>query len=153
MGLKAMERQTQNYTKRRAKTLSMIEELLKERQHMWSLYCQFALKDENSDEQPVEPEVRSFCQVLIEYISIGHFGIYQRIAEGNERRQRVLEVAREVYPKLVEFTDHAVAFNDKYEHLREEAMKRELTTDLSALGESLANRIELEDQLIQSLME
>ncbi len=152
MGSKAMGMQVEDFSKRRTKTLSMIEELLKERQHMWSLYCQFALKDENTEELPVEPEVRSFCQVLIEYISIGHFGIYQRIAEGNERRQNVLKVAQDVYPKLVELTDHAVAFNDKYENLRDEAMKRELTTDLSALGESLANRIELEDQLIESLM-
>lgn len=148
-----MGTQVQDYSKRRAKTLAMIEGLLRERQRMWSLYCQFALKDENTDDLPIEPEVRSFCQVLIEYISIGHFGIYQRIAEGKERRQNVLKVAREVYPKLVELTDHAVAFNDKYEHLRDEAMKRDLTADLSALGESLANRIELEDQLINSLME
>ncbi len=152
MGSKAMGIEAQDYTKVRTKTLSMIEELLKERQHMWSLYCQFALKDENTDDISVEPEVRSFCQVLIEYISIGHFGIYQRIAEGNERRQNVIKVAQDVYPRLVELTNHAVAFNDKYEKLRDEAMKKELTTDLSALGESLANRIELEDQLIDSLM-
>jgi len=148
----AMGTQVEDYSKRRGKTLSMIEELLKERQHMWSLYCQFAIKDETHDELSIEPEMRSFCQVLIDYISLGHFGIYQRIAEGNERRQNVLNVAQQVYPKLVELTDHAVAFNDKYEHLRDEALKKELNTDLSALGESLASRIELEDQLIESLM-
>jgi regulator of sigma D len=148
----AMGTQVEDYSKRRVKTLSMIEELLKERQHMWSLYCQFAIKDESHDELSVEPEMRSFCQVLIDYISLGHFGIYQRIAEGNERRQNVLNVAQQVYPKLIELTDHAVAFNDKYEHLRDEALKKELNTDLSALGESLASRIELEDKLIESLM-
>jgi regulator of sigma D len=140
----------QDYSKRRIKTQSMIEELLKERQHMWSLYCQFAVKD-NDIRQSVEPAVRGFCQTMIDYISLGHFGIYQRIAEGNERRHHVLEVAQQVYPKLMELTDHAVAFNDKYENLRDEALQQELNTDLSALGESLAARIELEDQLIDSL--
>ncbi|HFD13165.1 MAG TPA: Rsd/AlgQ family anti-sigma factor [Crenotrichaceae bacterium] len=152
MGSKAMGTHSEDYSKRRTKTMSMIEGLLKERQHMWSLYCQFALKDETSEELSSEPEVRSFCQVLIEYLSIGHFGIYQRIAEGNERRESVLKVAQEVYPKLIELTNHAVAFNDKYANLRNEAMKKELSTDLSALGETLATRIELEDQLIESLM-
>jgi regulator of sigma D len=145
-----MGAQVQDYSKRRIKTQSMIEELLKERQHMWSLYCQFAVKD-NDIRQSVEPAVRGFCQTMIDYISLGHFGIYQRIAEGNERRHHVLEVAQQVYPKLMELTDHAVAFNDKYENLRDEALQQELNTDLSALGESLAARIELEDQLIDSL--
>jgi regulator of sigma D len=152
MELEAMGAHVQDYSKRRTKTLSMVDELLKERQHMWSLYCQFASKDDNTDEQSIEPAMRGFCQVMIDYISLGHFGIYQRIAEGNERRQSVLDVAQHVYPKLMELTDHAVAFNDKYENFRDEAMKQELNTDLSALGESLAARIELEDKLIDSLV-
>lgn len=119
---------------------------------MWSMYCQFALKDEANDDLPKDSEIKNFCQVMIEYISIAHIGIYQRIAEGNERRQNVLKVAKIVYPRLVELTEHAIAFNDKYEDLREEVREKELTSDLSSLGESLASRIELEDQLIKSLL-
>ncbi len=119
---------------------------------MWSLYCQFAIQDDEIDERTVEIALRGFCQVLIDYISLGHFGIYQRIDEGNERRQSVLTVAQQVYPKLVELTHDAVAFNDKYESMHKESLKMELNTDLSALGESLASRIELEDRLIESLV-
>ncbi|MEE9411789.1 MAG: Rsd/AlgQ family anti-sigma factor [Methylococcales bacterium] len=147
-----MKTQAQNFSKHRPKTQAMVEQLLKERQHMWSLYCQFAIQDEYADEQSVELALRGFCQVLIDYISLGHFGIYQRIAEGNERRQNVLTVAQQVYPKLIELTDHAVSFNDKYEDLHNQALVKELNTDLSELGESLAARIELEDKLIESLI-
>ena len=146
-----MGTQAQDFSKRRLKTHSMVKELLQERQHMWLLYCQFASKDEEADDHSVELAVRHFCQVLIDYISLGHFGIYQRIAEGNERRKKVMVVAQQVYPLLIELTGDAVNFNDKYENLHDEALKRELNTDLSALGESLAARIELEDQLIDSL--
>ncbi len=146
-----MGTQAQDFSNRRPKTHIMVEELLQERQRMWLLYCQFASRDENTDDRSVETAVRHFCQVLIDYISLGHFGIYQRIAEGNERRKKVMVVAQQVYPLLIELTGDAVNFNDKYENLHDEALKRELNTDLSALGESLAARIELEDQLIDSL--
>jgi regulator of sigma D len=152
METKAMETQAQDFSKRRPKTHAMVKELLKERQHMWSLYCQFAIQGDEIDERSVELALRGFCQVLIDYISLGHFGIYQRIDEGNERRQSVLTVAQQVYPKLVELTHDAVAFNDKYESMHKESLKMELNTDLSALGESLASRIELEDRLIESLV-
>ena len=148
---KVMGTQEQDSSRHRPKTHSMVKELLHERQRMWLLYCQFASKDVDADSRSVESAVRDFCQVLIDYISLGHFGIYQRIAEGNERRQNVLVIAQKVYPLLVELTSDAVKFNDKYENLHDEALERELTDDLSVLGESLAARIELEDQLIESL--
>ena len=152
MEVKAMETQAQDFSNRRPKTQAMVKELLKERQHMWSLYCQFAIQDEYADEQSVELALRGFCQVLIDYISLGHFGIYQRIDDGKERRQNVLTVAQQIYPKLMELTHHAVTFNDKYESLHNQELVKELNTDLSELGERLAARIELEDKLIESLI-
>uniref|UniRef100_UPI0039892DB0 Rsd/AlgQ family anti-sigma factor n=1 Tax=Acidiferrobacter thiooxydans TaxID=163359 RepID=UPI0039892DB0 len=42
-------------------------------------------------------------------------------------------------------------FNDKYAHLGDRAQAADLAADLSALGEALATRIELEDRLIAAL--
>ncbi|MDV3241666.1 MAG: sigma D regulator [Methylocaldum sp.] len=90
--------------------------------------------------------------MLIDYISLGHFGIYQRIIDGTERRRKVLELAENIYPRIAETTDAAVEFNDKYETLIGDGLKTHLEDDLSKLGEELAMRIELEDQLISSMI-
>ena len=89
---------------------------------------------------------------MIDYISLGHFGIYQRIIDGRERRRKVIEVAEIIYPRIAEATSVAVDFNDKYEYLSGEPLRLNLAVDLSLLGEELARRIELEDQLISTMM-
>jgi regulator of sigma D len=137
---------------RRHHTNKMIEELLEERRQVWSLYCAIAGMKPFSGDQPLRSKIQEFCQLLIDYISLGHFGIYQRIIDGTERRRKVLEVAENIYPRIAETTDAAVDFNDKYEALTEDALRVHLEDDLSKLGEELAVRIELEDQLISSMI-
>jgi regulator of sigma D len=51
----------------------------------------------------------------------------------------------------MEATDAAVEFNDKYEKLEDKALQIELESDLSRLGEALAARFDLEDQLIGAM--
>ncbi|HYE34100.1 sigma D regulator [Methylocaldum sp.] len=137
---------------RRQNTNQMIEELLEERRQVWSLYCAIGGMKPFTVEQPLESKIQEFCQLLIDYISLGHFGIYQRIIDGSERRRKVLEVAEEVYPRIAEATDVAVDFNDKYETLSGDELRTHLANDLSKLGEELAMRIELEDQLISTMI-
>lgn len=138
--------------KPRQQTADLIDELLQERKQMWSLYCSVAGLEPFSEKQPIETKLNEFCQILVDYISLGHFGIYRRIADGEERRRKVLELAEHIYPQIEETTEIAVSFNDKYEKLQGEKLLKNLSTDLSLLGETLASRIDLEDQLIKSLM-
>ena len=137
---------------RRNQTNKMISELVQERQQVWSLYCTAAGLEPFSNRESIEGKVKEFCQILIDYISLGHFGIYQRIADGQERRSKVVKIAGEVYQKIACTTDAAVAFNDKYDKLRGEELVNNLSGDLSRLGEALAARIELEDQLIAGIV-
>ncbi|MGX2041923.1 sigma D regulator [Methylocaldum sp. MU1018] len=137
---------------RRQNTNQMIRELLEERHQVWSLYCTIAGMKPFTAARPLESKVQEFCQLLIDYISLGHFGIYQRIIDGSERRRKVLSLAEEIYPRIAETTDAAVEFNDKYEKLTGSALETELEPDLSKLGEELAMRIELEDRLIGTMM-
>ncbi len=136
---------------RRVQTSQMIEELLQERQQMWQLYCEVAeLKPFDQHSEPLEAILDRFCQVLIDYISLGHFGIYRRIIEGTERRRRVVEAAERFYPRIAEATEVALKFNDRYENAQltdHDVLRREL----SKLGEALATRIELEDRLIDAM--
>ncbi len=136
---------------RRQQTSHMVEELLKERKQMWSLYWEVAkLKPFDQHQEALTGLLDRFCQVMIDYISLGHFGIYHRIVNGTERRLGVLQAAEALYPAIAAATEVALKFND----LCENAQLTEpdiLLRELSKLGEALATRIELEDQLIASM--
>ena len=92
-----------------------------------------------------------FSQILVDYVSLGHFGVYERILKGNERRTQVLTVAKDIYPEFSATTEAAISFNDKYENLDTMTVFDNLEQELSALGENLAKRIDLEDKLCELL--
>ena len=136
---------------RRTQTLKMVDELLEERKQVWSSYCAFAGFESSSGEKPVAAKLNEFCQLLIDYVSLGHFGIYQRITDGTERRRKIIAVAESVYPRIAESTDCAVDFNDRYAEGEGDQTLDNVSGDLSKLGEALAMRIELEDRLIEAM--
>lgn len=134
-------------TERRQESRSLIKELQLERRQVWSLYCRIAeLKPFSSVEQ-VQDALTEFSQMLVDYVSLGHFGIFQRVIDGNERRESVLSAAQTIYPGFVETTDAAISFNDKYDKKAGIDFTKDLEQDLSILGEKLAKRIDLEDRL------
>ena len=137
---------------RRTGTRDMIDKLLTERKEMFALYWQVAGLDPSTENDPVTEHLQEFCEVLVDYIAFGHFEVYDRISRGEERRGAVIDLAENIYPRILETTDLAVAFNDKYDESDHELHVEGLTKDLSQLGEDLASRIELEDQLIALLL-
>ncbi|MDH5765790.1 MAG: sigma D regulator [Gammaproteobacteria bacterium] len=141
---------------RRSRTRKEIKQLIAERNEVLSMYCNLAGCDgTNVNTDEIEPEqIQEFCQLLIDYIAIGHFELYQRISEGVERRHEIVKLADTIYPRIEQTTQVAVEFNDKYDsgNSMKSISKEELTSQLSKLGEELATRIELEDQLINTLL-
>jgi regulator of sigma D len=137
---------------RRPETARLVEELLQERQQVWSTYCDLGRMKPFAPSIQLTRKIQGFCQILIDYISLGHFGVYRRIMDGTERRRKAIETAEIVYPTIEEATDVALAFNDKYESLDDHVVRVELEGDLSRLGEALATRFDLEDQLMTALM-
>jgi regulator of sigma D len=139
---------------RRERTRETIDKLLYERQQVLVLFCKVSgLEPYTPDKhKPVVAQLQEFCQVLVDYSAFGHFEIYDRIARGEERRSQVLRVAEEVYPFILETTNAAVAFNDRYDAAAHRLRLDHLPDDLSILGERLATRIEMEDKLIAALL-
>ncbi len=139
-------------TERRTRSRDMIDKLLVERQEMLALFCQVAGLEPYSADKPVREKLGEFCQVLMDYMAFGHFEIYDRISRGEERRNGVVDIAQQVYPRVVAATDAAVAFNDKYDSSDHKLTLDALPHDLSHLGEELAIRVELEDRLISAMV-
>lgn len=138
--------------KERNQTNSLIEALLEERKQVWSLYCVVAGLNETKTNKSMEVLIEDFCQLLVDYISLGHFGVYQKILDGSERRKAIINAAERLYPKISKATEVVLDFNDKYQTLTPKMILNDLSNDLSELGEQLANRIELEDQLLGEML-
>lgn len=142
---------------RRERLHRTIDSLIKLRQEVVVSYCRmsgvssFARRD--VEQHAIEPDqLRSFCQIMVDYTAMGHFEVYQRIMEGKERRQAVKQTADEVYGAIAETTDYLVDFNDKYDDFDGSPDDVEmLAGDLSRLGEIIAIRGELEDQILAAL--
>ncbi len=136
---------------RRGSGRKMIQHLLSERRDMLVLFCRVAGLGPFSDRKTHVDLLQAFCQILVDYMAAAHFSLYQRIVEGNERRQDVLVLADEIYGRIEASTETAIWFNDKYDRMRAEVSAADLHADLSVLGEALATRIELEDRLIAAM--
>jgi regulator of sigma D len=136
---------------RRARTRAFIQKLLAERAQMLVLYFRVAGLAPYQSPEPVQELLDQFCQLLVDYVAAGHFGLYYRITNGTERRREVAELADKIYPRIAQTTERAVEFNDRHDAKRVED-PQSLSRDLSSLGEEIAQRIDLEDQIIAAML-
>ena len=148
-----MSNDTSEAVERRGGTSKVISSMLAERNQLLGLLLQ-ASGMKGDDPAEVDRELlNEFCQVMVDYIASGHFGLYERIVEGTERRRSVADLAVKLYPLIDQTTQAALAFNEKYEAEKEDIDFSRIHEELSTLGEQLTSRIEYEDQLIQKLSE
>lgn len=136
---------------KRIRTQNLIEAMLDERRQMLVLLWELVGRSDREPDADFYDALNQFLNVLVDYLSAGHFSLYGRIADGKERRQRVVDAAEGTYPVIAEITQQALDFSERYER-PETHHTDELITDLSKLGEALATRIELEDQLILAML-
>ncbi|CCQ09279.1 Regulator of sigma D [Pseudoalteromonas luteoviolacea B = ATCC 29581] len=134
---------------------SVIDNWLAERQELLVLYYQVAgcaPYDKNDHALPDHAQIQSFCQILLDYLSAGHFEIYDDLVQQCEKKgPESLKLAQALYPRIAESTDLALDFNDKYAEALNESVSADFDRDLSTLGEALELRFELEDELIHNL--
>lgn len=137
-------------SERRNKTREVIDKLFEERREL------LALLFDSSSSGPVESVIererlKEFCEILVDYIAAGHFGLYQRLSDGTERRTAVLDVAQKVFPLIKTITESAVEFSDYCEASGYQRTE-DVMTRLSGLAEDLSTRFELEDQIIDAML-
>ena len=139
-------------TERRSRTREVIDHMLEERQVMLVLFERVAGIEPYSHDMPSAELLQEFSQVLVDYIAADHFSLYERITEGKERRQKLFQLAEQLYAEIAETTETAVSFNDRIEKLVADGDQEAVKTALSELGERLAVRIELEDRLLERML-
>ena len=91
--------------------------------------------------------LQDFCGVLVDYVSAGHFGVYEQLTKEAEAfdDQRGLELAETIYPRIDVITEKLLAFTDLCDAGKCVAEK------FKELGALLHERFELEDCLIEVL--
>lgn len=131
----------------------LIDRWLKERQELLVHYCDLSGESDYSQTEALREKFVRLCEVLVDYVSAGHFEIYEQlIQEAREFNDGGLELAAKLYPRIAQTTETALNFNDRLngKSLTEEEV-RELFSELSELGEILESRFEMEDYLIEHL--
>ena len=137
---------------RRSESHSQLHTLLETRKETLSLFNQLAEMRPFKPDRESQLMLQEFCEAIVDYTASAHFQLYRFIDEGTERRSDVVELAAKVYPQISDMTKVILAFNEKYDCSDHCNNLEELADDLSQLGEVLADRILLEDQLITLLM-
>ncbi|WP_371187084.1 sigma D regulator [Thalassotalea maritima] len=134
---------------------SAIDNWLAERQAVLVAYCQLAglpPYEQTDKVLPNQTDVQAFCQLLMDYLSAGHFEVYdQLVARCKENGPQSLALAQRIYPQIAKSTDIALAFNDKYAEVASADDLEDIDGQLSELGQMLEERFELEDTLIEEL--
>jgi regulator of sigma D len=129
----------------------IIDAWLEERQ---VLISQFVHLPEHHINDELNTRLQGFCQVLMDYLSSGHFEVYEQLLrEGSDFADGSLETAQVLLPKIQVSTDIALDFNDDFPNISDPTVQqiRIFSERLSKLGEALEERFELEDEMIAVL--
>jgi len=128
-----------------------ISQWLTERSQLLVMYCKLS-GNRNQQQLPDNQQIDSFCDILIDYVSAGHFEVYEQIVNACETNgPSSIDLLDKLYPQITETTDIVVNFNEKYASTTKNGELNGLDNDLSLLGEAIAKRVELEDSLIKTL--
>jgi len=134
----------------------VIDQWLDDRQRLLVIYCNLATNQsinsgkKNISELPSYVEIEDFCQIIVEYISTGHFKIYDMVKlKWESTGFKATNEINDTYFKIASTTDLLLNFADKYLDIKEGNDLEHFDLDLSRFGEILEERFEVEDHLIQ----
>ncbi|QFU21037.1 sigma D regulator [Shewanella eurypsychrophilus] len=134
---------------------TLIDHWLNNRRKLLVNYCQIAgIPPYESTEKslPAVKTVKEFCDLLVDYVSEGHFEVYDRVVTACEKNGLSSQnLAQNLVPRISETTDSALDFNDKYTESKDDKVLFQLDKDLSSLGHAMETRFELEDRLLEVL--
>ncbi len=130
---------------------STIDNWLEERKQLLVQYCQLAGLppfERTDNALPGKEDIQSFCEILMDYISAGHFEIYERILQDSDDIAR----AEQIFPKFSTSTDSALSFNDRFASINDVDELEGFDQELASLGQKMEERFSFEDDLISTLV-
>ena len=129
----------------------MIERWIEERRELLVKYCELTeVTDFSEPENNYDTELQQFCEIMVDYVSVGHFEVFEQITKEAEifGNDQGLDKSPELIDKIQTTTELILDFNDKYITAKD---LDALIIDLAALGETFVQRFADEDVLIDLL--
>jgi regulator of sigma D len=124
---------------------------LKERRTVLGKYTEIVVTlDSQLDDQVLIARQKALCELLVDYVSVGHFEVFHELLnEAEQFGDDSSRLAEKLMPAIGDTTEIILAYEEKYGDAqgRQEKLRR----DLSSLGELLESRFLMEDQLIAGL--
>jgi regulator of sigma D len=114
-------------------------------------YCELTeVTDFLDPKNNYDAELQQFCEIMVDYVSVGHFEVFEQITKEAEifGNDQGLDKSPELIDKIQTTTELILDFNDKY--ITAEDLDA-LIIDLAALGETFVQRFADEDVLIDLL--
>ena len=118
-----------------------------------NIYSGLSVSTKDSPEHQLE----DLCERLMDYISSGHFEVYEQLLQDSGTRPvDQNKLIKDIYRHIQRSTDKAVQFNDKYDcdglcTARNNKNDETLPADLYRLNQALSVRYVLEEQLVEIL--
>ncbi len=131
----------------------LVAKWLAARQESLVLYHRLTALKPFTVTEPVRHQLRRFRQVLVDYLALGSFEVFQALEEqtADSPYRQARELARRCYGHIARTTQAAMTFHDRYDGDLSDPALAGLDEELSRLGESLAVRIELEDRIVAAV--
>ena len=133
----------------------VIDHWLEMRQQLIVEYCKLASLQPCAQkstvlELPSASEIHHFCEHLVDYISEGHYKIYDMVMDQWQATGfSATDEINQCYAKIVLTTEPLLAFHERYANIAEDDDLENFDNALSELGETMEYRFEVEDHLIQ----
>ena len=98
---------------------ALLHAWLEQRRRLLVLLCSIQGLEGFQRPGSIENQVREFCQLLMDYISAGHFEIYQELVRearlGAAHRGGTVNLASRILHQLDPSTEEALAFNEDFD--------------------------------------
>ncbi|MCW8930108.1 MAG: sigma D regulator [Gammaproteobacteria bacterium] len=137
---------------RRVQSRSIVESLINSRTETLAQYKDVMSYQPFEMNETLQEVLEDFCESMVDYSAKAHFNLYNYLEENKERRQSVIKIADSVYPELVDNTQKILDFHDSYNSDVSKMDCGKLEHCLNSVGELLADRINLEDDVISALL-
>lgn len=140
---------------------NLIDQWLDHRRKLLVQYCKIAGLPPYDKEERSLPDflpLQRFCNYLVDYVSEGHFEIYNQVLTicqqyMNNPDFQSANLSNETFDKIKQTTDIALDFNDKYCEVNDDHELLTLDKDLEELMHGMETRFQLEDGLVEVLFD
>lgn len=134
----------------RQRVEALVGRWLEERQALISAWSSLQQAAQDGSELP--DRLEAFSEILMDYVSAGHFEVYDELIAEAERLDSLdASGSQALLERLRDTTDAAIRFNDLCDNPRDPVALALLPRELPILGLELESRFQTEDRLLALL--